>query len=71
MKKSLTVSQMTAIVTVNYQEIKSIFEKLPLNKNFNEDLKTRQRVLKDLETIIKKSLKCDPNRASTYSLFKS
>jgi len=68
-KIELTLKQKLAVLVVNYQEIKTIFQELPAAKHIKDDAERRGRVLADLEAILSKGFKTDPNCDLIYSIF--
>ena len=68
-KIELTLKQKLAILVVNYQEIKAIFQELPVARHLKDDKERRERVLTDLGAILAKGFKTDPNCDLIYNIF--
>lgn len=70
-KSDLTKQQMVALVLNAYHELKAVFQELPKNKKLTDEDARRQRILADLEYLITKGFKLDPNEAQNFDIFAS
>jgi len=70
-KTKLTKAQTLAVIVTNYQELAKVFAVLPKLKRIEDDSERRQRILEDLQYLIKQGFKHNMDNTSIYSVFKA